>query len=223
MYTQSWWRIELVSVSVVPAALSIPLTLQPESITSLARPNPLHQCLTPPSCPVHQLCKPVCPDKQLSSQCPIALNTYCSITCNQAGFGAFLGGLMTFAVMSAFSASPPSPALTEGDSNQDWVVHCTITKWLQGLQNAFTKPFVLIRSLFPWYLLFLQTSSSSSSTTSAPPPLHQQIKPLFFLATHSSSWLQSPPCIPHFPRAKAGCQSFEKKILHDHPAMGSVG
>lgn len=76
----------------------------------------------------------------------------------------------------------------------------------------FTELLVLIR---PWYLLFqssfLQTSSSSClsfPTTSAPLPLQQQIKPLFLLVTHSSFWLPTPPCIPYFPSAKAGCQSF---------------
>lgn len=105
----------------------------------------------------------------------------------------------------------------EEDSNQDWVVHCTITKWLQGLQNAFHRAASPDQTtLLPWYLLFqssfLQTSSSSSClsfpTASAPRPLHQQIKPLFFLATHSSSRLPTPPCIPYFPSAKAGYQSF---------------
>lgn len=102
----------------------------------------------------------------------------------------------------------------ETDSNQAWVVTAPSPSGCRVCR----MPCPDQTTLFPWYLLFqssfLQTSSSCLSFPTTSPPLlpHQQIKPLFFLATHSSSWLPTPPCIPYFPSAKAGYQSLEKKI-----------
>lgn len=145
------------------------------------------------SCPVFSVSQPpqsTYASKQLSSQCQITLEQWKTMAASPAArqFLEFSWVAQQYVQWQLWHVVFSLQTLIrqwEADSYQDWVVPCSIIKWLQGLQNAvYGAACPGQTTIMPWYHLFsssllpvfLQTSISclsflhySSSTCSVSP------------------------------------------------------